>query len=228
MANNYTSKYSVSRHSATGKGSTGLDNSTLEMYQSFMTGYVRRLNEATFNVTLGGIRIGSAKYSRLAQINLKTRVITFSRYAIENVPERGRRYLVIHELAHVLEASHSKTFWNHVEKFEPNYKSIGKQLDLAFKRNVREEQMNRSPVQLPNSITGRLERPKLLLSNPLMNGFEGEHSEDFSIPNDGPADKSVLIVDDEFDCLDFDYQDEAQFGTVSGGSLVPDTVASSA
>jgi hypothetical protein len=228
MANNYTSKYSVSRHSATGKGSMGLDNSTLEMYQSFMTGYVRRLNEATFNVTLGGIRIGSAKYSRLAQINLKTRVITFSRYAIENVPERGRRYLVIHELAHVLEASHNKVFWNHVERFEPNFKAIGKQLDLAFKRNVREEQMNRSPVQLPNAITGRLERPKLLLSNPLMNGFDSEQSEDFSIPNDGPANKGVLIVDDEFDCLDFDYQDEAQFGTVSGGSLVLDNVASSA
>jgi hypothetical protein len=228
MANNYTSKYSVNRHSSVGRGSAGLDNSTLEMYQSFMTGYVRRLNEATFNVTLGGIRIGSAKYSRLAQINLKSRVITFSRYAIENVPERGRRYLVIHELAHVLEASHNKHFWDLVERFEPNYKSIGKQLDLAFKRNVREEQMNRAPVQLPNSITGRLERPKLLLSNPLMNGIDAEHSQDFSVPNDGDAEKSVLIVDDEFDCLDFEFEDEAQFGTVSGGSLVLDSVATSA
>lgn len=228
MANNYTSKYSVSRHSSTGKGSAGLDNTTLEMYQSFMTGYVRRLNEATFNVTLGGIRIGSAKYSRLAQINLKSRVITFSRYAIENVPERGRRYLVIHELAHVLEASHSKRFWDFVEKYEPNYKQIGKQLDLAFKRNVREEQMNRSPVQLPNSITGRMERPKLLLSNPLMNGLDTEQAQDFSVPNSENADNSVLIIDDEFDCLDLEFEGENQFGTVSGGSLVLDGVASSA
>lgn len=228
MANNYTSKYSVSRHSSTGKGSAGLDNTTLEMYQSFMTGYVRRLNEATFNVTLGGIRIGSAKYSRLAQINLKSRVITFSRYAIENVPERGRRYLVIHELAHVLEASHNKRFWDFVEKYEPNYKQIGKQLDLAFKRNVREEQMNRSPVQLPNSITGRMERPKLLLSNPLMNGLDTEQAQDFSVPNSEIADKSVLIIDDEFDCLDLEFEGENQFGTVSGGSLVLDGVASSA
>lgn len=228
MANNYTSKYSVSRHSSTGKGSAGLDNTTLEMYQSFMTGYVRRLNEATFNVTLGGIRIGSAKYSRLAQINLKSRVITFSRYAIENVPERGRRYLVIHELAHVLEASHNKRFWDFVEKYEPNYKQIGKQLDLAFKRNVREEQMNRSPVQLPNSITGRMERPKLLLSNPLMNGLDTEQAQDFSVPNSEIADKSVLIIDDEFDCLDLEFEGENQFGTVSGGSLILDGVASSA
>ena len=74
-----------------------------EAYQSFMIGYVRRINAATLNVAIGGVRIGSAKYSRLAQINLKTRIITFSRYAIENVAERGRRYLVIHELAHVKE-----------------------------------------------------------------------------------------------------------------------------
>jgi len=229
MANNYTSKYSVSRHSATGKGSSGLDNSTLEMYQSFMTGYVRRLNEATFNVALGGIRIGSAKYSRLAQINLKSRIITFSRYAIENVPERGRRYLVIHELAHVLEASHNKRFWEFVERYEPNYKQIGKQLDLAFKRNVREEQLNRSPVQLPNPITGRMELPKLILSNPLMNGIEGEQTEDFSVPRDArKAPGNVLIIDEDFDCLEFDYEDDQQFGTVSGGSPVLDSVATSA
>src|SRR5215470_14006015 len=113
--------------------------SQMEMYQAFMAGYVRRVNEATFNVTIGGIRIGSAKYSRLAQINLKTRIITFSRFAIENVPERGRRYLVLHELAHVKEASHNKKFWELVQRFEPNYKQVGRALELAFKRNVRED-----------------------------------------------------------------------------------------
>lgn len=237
MANNYTSKYSVSRHRAANSGSSALDNSTLEMYQSFMNGYVRRINEATYNVTLGGVRIGSAKYSRLAQINLKTRVITFSRYAIENVPERGRRYLVIHELAHVLEANHNSRFWELVERFEPNYKQIGKQLDLAFKRNVREEQLNRSAVQLPNPITGRLERPKLLLTNTFMNtmnamdaitGTGAGDVFDFSVPGaEKPAD-NVLIIEDDFDCLEFDFADDAQHGTVSGGAPVLDSVASSA
>ncbi len=115
----------------------GMSKHTLDLYKSFMHSYVNRINNATFNVTIGGIRIGSAKYSRLAQINLKSKVITFSRFAIENVPERGRRYLVLHELAHVLEASHNDYFWQLVGRFEPNYKEIGSDLDMAFKKNVR-------------------------------------------------------------------------------------------
>src|SRR5581483_10237636 len=106
------------RHTTGQPGISLQTQSQVEVYQAFMAGYVRRINEATLNVTIGGVRIGSAKYSRLAQINLRTRIITFSRYAIENVPERGRRYLVIHELAHVKEASHNKRFWSLVERFE--------------------------------------------------------------------------------------------------------------
>ncbi|MBX9671720.1 MAG: DUF45 domain-containing protein [Candidatus Obscuribacterales bacterium] len=228
MSNKYTSKYSVNRHNSAGDGPSGLDNSTLEMYQSFMNGYVGRINESTFKVTFGGVRIGSAKYSRLAQINLKSRIITFSRYAIENVPERGRRYLVIHELAHVLEASHNKRFWELVERFEPNYKHIGKQLDLAFKRNVREEQLNRTAMQVPNPITGRLELPKLLLGNPTVGGLvDGDGvSQLGGVGTDNLG--NVLIIEDDFDCLDFDFEDDGQFGTVSGGVPVIDGVASSA
>jgi hypothetical protein len=109
------------------------------MYRAFMTGYVKRINEATFNVPIGGVRIGLAKYSRLAQINLESRIITFSCYAIENVPERGRRYLVLHELAHVKETNHTKRFWQLVEKYEPDYRKIGKNLEAAFKRNIKDE-----------------------------------------------------------------------------------------
>lgn len=141
---------------------TSPDRFSLEVYQAFMTGYVRRINDATLGVTIGGVRIGSAKYSRLAQINLKSRIITFSRYAIENVPERGRRYLVIHELAHVKEPSHNKNFWQIVERFEPNYKAVGRALELAFKRNVKEEQLNLRNIKLQNPLSGRLEEPKLL------------------------------------------------------------------
>ncbi len=111
-----------------------------EVYQAFMAGYVKRINDATLRVPIGGIRIGSAKHSRLAQINLHTHIITFSRFAIENVPERGRRYLVIHELSHVKEASHNKKFWQIVAEHEPKYKEIGKELDQAFKLNVRADQ----------------------------------------------------------------------------------------
>lgn len=120
----------------TGESADGISKATLNLYKSFMQSYVKRINDATFNVTIGGVRIGSAKYTRLAQINLKTKVITFSRFAIENVPERGRRYLVLHELAHVHEASHNQHFWNLVGRHEPDYKDIGIDLDRAFKKNV--------------------------------------------------------------------------------------------
>ncbi len=114
-----------------------------------MAGYVRRINEATLGVAIGGVKIGSAKYSRLAQINLRSRVITFSRFAIENVPERGRRYLVIHELAHVKEPTHNKRFWEIVGRFEPDYKRIGRELDRAFQDNVRRAHLGRSAPGKP-------------------------------------------------------------------------------
>jgi hypothetical protein len=129
-----------SQHCATINEDT-LSAARMEIYQSFMVGYVRRINEATLNVTIGGVRIGNAKYSRLAQINLRSRIITFSRFAIENVPERGRRLLVIHELAHVKEPGHGKRFWDLVAKYEPDYKAIDKELMQAFNANVRQAEL---------------------------------------------------------------------------------------
>ncbi|MDR3616034.1 MAG: M48 family metallopeptidase [Candidatus Obscuribacterales bacterium] len=145
------------------------DRASFELYQAFMVGYVRRLNEATFNVTIGGVKIGSAKYSRLAQINLHSRIITFSRFAVENVPERGRRYLVLHELAHVHEASHDKRFWGFVEKYEPDYKTVGHELEQAFKKNVRAELQRQKAQSNVTRITSRTDERKALLSSRLLN-----------------------------------------------------------
>ncbi len=134
-------------------------------YLTFMTDYVNRVNADTLRVTIGGVRIGSAKASRLAQINLHTRIITFSRYAIENVPERGRRYLVLHELAHVKEPTHNKRFWNIVAQFEPDYKRVGSELEKAFHNNVREEmrrQRSGNKVTPPLIWTPRLDHAEEL------------------------------------------------------------------
>lgn len=114
-------------------------------YQAFMAGYVRRINESTLNVDIGGVRVGSARYTRLAQINLQSRIITFSRFAVEKVPERGRRYLVIHELTHVLEPSHNQRFWEIVARYEPDYRQVRHELQLAFSKNVKAEKFDRSP-----------------------------------------------------------------------------------
>lgn len=84
--------------------------------------YVRRINEETLKTALKGVRIGQARRTRLAQCNTETGVLTFSRYAIDGMPERALRYLVLHELAHLLEANHSARFWAHVALHEPDYK----------------------------------------------------------------------------------------------------------
>jgi len=194
-----------------------------------MVGYVRRINDCTLKVTIGGVRIGSAKYSRLAQINLKTRIITFSRYAIEHVPERGRRYLVIHELAHVKEASHNKRFWELVQRFEPNYKQVGRALELAFKRNVREDKLSQHPFKLPNPLSGRLEEPKLLLSAHLPAGpdEEGEklyHQPSIFTPGHAEEEEDhddYICSEDEFGAFS-----DSQSGIIYGGSPVDCSTAS--
>jgi Protein of unknown function DUF45 len=154
------------------------DRATYEMYQAFMSGYVRRINQATFKVTIGGVRIGTAKYTRLAQINLKSRIITFSKYAIENVPERGRRYLVLHELAHVKEASHNKRFWDFVGKYEPDYHLIGRNLENAFKKNVKAGEKRDDSV---------IHRP------PILNALMGSH---LTKQESEPANSQIIASSD--------------------------------
>jgi len=193
-----------------------------------MAGYVRRINEATVNVTIGGVRIGSAKYTRLAQINLKSRIITFSRHAIENVPERGRRYLVLHELSHVLEASHNKKFWSYVERYEPEYQKIGKELDRAFKLNVRADMETRAAEQLLSGRTAqeKLEQLKGIATPRLMGGLATGKESILDVNNEsllitGQAalaqfesdedDESYICMEDEFGMYD-------DGGIISGGS----------
>ena len=38
------------------------------------------------------------------------------------VPERVMEYVVVHELAHLIEMNHSKRFWKIVEEIIPDYK----------------------------------------------------------------------------------------------------------
>jgi hypothetical protein len=133
------------------------------MYQAFMVGYVRRINEATLRVPFNGIRIGHAKVTRMAQINLATGIITFSRYAIENVPERCRRYLVIHELSHVKEARHNRRFWNIVGKYVPDCRNVEMELQEAFQLNISNQQILDLPVE--RDVLRRLENPNITPSS---------------------------------------------------------------
>jgi predicted metal-dependent hydrolase len=44
------------------------------------------------------------------------------------VPPELRNYVVIHELAHLKHRNHSKTFWNFVSRFYPDYRSAREEL----------------------------------------------------------------------------------------------------
>ncbi len=221
-------KSRTSRSNPIAQDSVNSQRALNEMYQHFMAGYVRRINEATLNVTIGGVRIGSAKYTRLAQINLKSRIITFSRHAIENVPERGRRYLVLHELSHVLEASHNRKFWSHVERYEPEYQKIGKELDRAFKLNVRADMQTRAAEDLLSGKTRqeKLEQLKGIATPRLMGGLLQGKQKVLDI-----ADESVLITgkaalsqfeadedNDSYICMEDEFGMYDDGGIISGGS----------
>ncbi|HNB23508.1 MAG TPA: M48 family metallopeptidase [Candidatus Melainabacteria bacterium] len=221
-------KSRTSRSNPIAQDSVNSQRALNEMYQHFMAGYVRRINEATLNVTIGGGRIGSAKYTRLAQINLKSRIITFSRHAIENVPERGRRYLVLHELSHVLEASHNRKFWSHVERYEPEYQKIGKELDRAFKLNVRADMQTRAAEDLLSGKTRqeKLEQLKGIATPRLMGGLLQGKQKVLDI-----ADESVLITgkaalsqfeadedNDSYICMEDEFGMYDDGGIISGGS----------
>ena len=66
-----------------------------------------------------GIKITSAKYcwgacSRDNRLSFSWRIITAPLTVID--------YVLIHELVHIKEKNHSKSFWNYVESIIPNYK----------------------------------------------------------------------------------------------------------
>jgi predicted transcriptional regulator len=105
--------------------------------------FVAQINAETFQLCLGPVQMGRSRYSRLAQLNTRTKVMTVSWYCLQDVPMKALRYLIVHELAHYLEANHSKRFWAHVAQFVPDYK-IQRKVIQAF-HQVRLAQMAPGP-----------------------------------------------------------------------------------
>lgn len=114
-----------------------------------LTALVHRINAESFRVPVAGVRLGSARYTRLAQINLRTRVVTFSRFAVDGMPERALRYLVLHELAHLLEANHSRRFWALVARYEPDYRHQRRIAQDHYHRQVEAAERAESHVKKP-------------------------------------------------------------------------------
>jgi len=84
--------------------------------------YVRQINAETFNVPLGKVQLGYSRYNHLAQVNLRTKTMTVSKYCLQNAPAEALRYLIVHELAHYFEAGHGPKFWALVGQHVQNYR----------------------------------------------------------------------------------------------------------
>lgn len=90
--------------------------------QADLERYVRQINAETFNVPLGKIRLGYSRYNHLAQVNLRTKTMTVSKYCLNNAPANALRYLIVHELAHYFESGHGPKFWALVERHVPDHR----------------------------------------------------------------------------------------------------------
>jgi predicted metal-dependent hydrolase len=126
--------------------------------------WVVALNVCTFNVPLKKVRIGRSKYTHLAQMNIRHGVMSISQYCLDQVPESALRYLAIHELAHLIEAKHNKTFWTLVKQFVPDYRVQQKAIS-AFHRIRLYQATEKSqvavkpaPITLPPPSQSFLER----------------------------------------------------------------------
>ena len=81
--------------------------------------------EPLLGVKCNALKVNSAK-SHWGSCNSKG-TINFT-YRLWFAPESLRDYVVVHELAHLIEMNHSERFWKHVERVLPDYKQRRRQL----------------------------------------------------------------------------------------------------
>jgi predicted metal-dependent hydrolase len=88
-----------------------------------------------------GMRLGYATKTRIAQINVRTGVMTLSKHVLPamGIPEALLYYLVIHELCHLVHANHSKAFWALVARYCPEYRHSRQALKTFFATVVNQQ-----------------------------------------------------------------------------------------
>jgi predicted metal-dependent hydrolase len=119
--------------------------------QAELETHVRHINAETFNIPLGKVQIGNAKYNHLAQVNLRTKTMTVSKYCLNNAPVDALRYLIVHELAHYFESGHGPEFWALVARHVPDHKQQSNIMKAFHHQAViaEESQVVEKPVPVP-------------------------------------------------------------------------------
>lgn len=83
--------------------------------------------EPIMGVKSSGFTIRKMK-TRWGSCNVKTHHLNFN-FSLCQLPEKYVEYVVVHELTHLLEASHSERFWRLMEQYLPGSKTLRKELN---------------------------------------------------------------------------------------------------
>lgn len=78
--------------------------------------------EPVMQVKVSGITIRKMK-TRWGSCNVKTNHININ-LALAKKPLECLEYVVVHEMTHILEPSHSQVFWNYMTQFYPDWKRV--------------------------------------------------------------------------------------------------------
>lgn len=97
-----------------------------ELSSLFQTRLLINYDRFEENIPFPKLKIRNMK-TRWGVCNTKDKIITLNTQLLE-YPLEELDYVIIHELAHFIEANHSPSFWKIVEKYIPDYKKRRKKL----------------------------------------------------------------------------------------------------
>lgn len=104
---------------------------------------LQRLNERYFE---GKIQVNSIEYSanqdkKFGCCNCKARIIRIS-HQLAQMPDWVRDYVIIHEMAHIIEPNHSDSFWDIVNRYKLAERARGYLIAKGFESEGEENVEN--------------------------------------------------------------------------------------
>ncbi len=95
--------------------------------QTFSDDFIKKVEAMSNIIKIKPASVGIGKYKGMWGYCDAKNNLMFN-YMVFMLPQHVQRYIIIHELCHVLCHSHSQAFWKLVSDYEPYYKEVKKQL----------------------------------------------------------------------------------------------------